>query len=327
MGKQIKVPVKDNPKINDLIFKELLKRGYSLEGNTRVWNIADSKLWYLTPEQAEAYLDVEDSKSYQKLASGAEFELIENHVLEIKNQLPINHLNIVDLGCGDGQKAAHIIKKLSGSYVKIKYCPIDISGYMVSKAVKTVSNIPGVDEVVETQWNISDFENLGNITSLLNTDKDTRNLFLLLGYTLGNFEIHDLLYQIRSSMRDGDLLIIVTGVGSNKWDQWTKNQENNKKLDAFFRHTPELLGLDDKNLKFGARLVNNRVEYYYTILQDKLITFQNKTVDFNQGDQIIVAVSYKHEKDDFISYLNMHFNEVSSFLSKDKATILALCKK
>ena len=39
--------------INDLIFKELIKRGYSLEGKTRIWNIADSKLWYLTPEQAQ----------------------------------------------------------------------------------------------------------------------------------------------------------------------------------------------------------------------------------------------------------------------------------
>ena len=49
-------------KINDLIFKELIKRGYSLEGNTRVWNIADSKLWYLTPEQAQGYLDLDSDK-------------------------------------------------------------------------------------------------------------------------------------------------------------------------------------------------------------------------------------------------------------------------
>ena len=34
---------KDSLKINDLIIKELIKRGYSLEGNTRIWNIADSK--------------------------------------------------------------------------------------------------------------------------------------------------------------------------------------------------------------------------------------------------------------------------------------------
>jgi len=314
-------------KVNDLIFKELIKRGYSLEGNTRVWNIADSKLWYLTPEQAQSYLDVEDSKSYQKLASGSEFELIEAHIKDIKNSLQVDNLNIVDLGCGDGQKAAHIIKKINGFYKKIKYFPIDISGYMVSKAVKTVSNIPGVDEVVETQWNISDFDNLQNITTLLNSEEHSRNLFLLLGGTLGNFEIHDLLYQIKASMRIEDLLMIVTGIGHDKWELWTKDQENNKKLDAFFRYTPLLLGLEDKDLKFGARLTNGRIEYYYTILDDKLISFQNKEVKFYQGDQIVVAVSYKHKKEDLLSYLNMHFKEAEIFLSKDKAMVLALCKK
>ena len=61
MGKQDSKPI-----INDLIFRELIKRGYSLEGNTRVWNIADSKLWYLTPEQAQGYLDLEKDEKYQK---------------------------------------------------------------------------------------------------------------------------------------------------------------------------------------------------------------------------------------------------------------------
>ena len=60
MEKQFQKPPKQV--INDLIFKELIKRGYSLEGNTRVWNIADSKLWYLTPEQSEAFLDIEKGK-------------------------------------------------------------------------------------------------------------------------------------------------------------------------------------------------------------------------------------------------------------------------
>ena len=52
--------------VNDLIFKELLKRGYSLRGKTRVWNIADSKLCYLTPNQAQAFLDLERSSEYKK---------------------------------------------------------------------------------------------------------------------------------------------------------------------------------------------------------------------------------------------------------------------
>ena len=52
--------------VNDLIFKELLKRGYKLEGETRVWDIADSKLWYLTPKQAQGFLDLSKTEGYKK---------------------------------------------------------------------------------------------------------------------------------------------------------------------------------------------------------------------------------------------------------------------
>ena len=63
-------------KVNDLIFKELIKRGYSLEGNTRVWNIADSKLWYLTPEQAQGYLDLDADDKYKKATGQSQAENI-----------------------------------------------------------------------------------------------------------------------------------------------------------------------------------------------------------------------------------------------------------
>ena len=62
--------------INDLIFKELIKRGYALDGNTRVWNIADSKLWYLTPVQAQAYLNLIAGEEYNKELSPKEMTLL-----------------------------------------------------------------------------------------------------------------------------------------------------------------------------------------------------------------------------------------------------------
>ena len=75
----------ENSSINDLIFKELIKRGYSLEGNTRVWNIADSKLWYLTPDQSQAYLDLETDNSYKKQTGQQQAEnLAETNIEEIQ---------------------------------------------------------------------------------------------------------------------------------------------------------------------------------------------------------------------------------------------------
>lgn len=135
-----------SPKINDLIFKELIKRGYSLDGNTRIWNIADSKLWYLKPDQAQAFLDLEGSKSYQEDVIQKEIDLINGNIEEIDDWIDANKLNIIDLGCGDGKKAAIFINQLKENK-KLRYCPVDISSYMVNKAIENVKG-KDVEEVV-----------------------------------------------------------------------------------------------------------------------------------------------------------------------------------
>ena len=226
MGNAI-INQKDEVVINDLIFKELIKRGYSLEGNTRVWNIADSKLWYLTPEQAQAYLDLEDSDNFKDMASNEEFELLSKHIKEIKDAVNSDSMNIVDLGCGDGKKAAFIVENI-GKGMKIRYCPIDISGYMVEKAIETFSKLE-IEEILDLKYNISDFENLENIVPLLVKEEFKNNLFVMLGHTLGNFEINELLYEVRSSMKDGDVFIAISGIENKKWENWSdsaKDEEN-----------------------------------------------------------------------------------------------------
>jgi uncharacterized SAM-dependent methyltransferase len=316
---------KPTPKINDLIFKELIKRGYSLEGNTRVWNIADSKLWYLTPEQSKSYLDLENSTEHKKEISRVEFDLIDANIKEIIDKIGKEPMNIIDLGCGDGAKAANIIKHLKEK-VKLRYCPIDISGYMVSKAVETISKL-NAGEVIESQWNISDFDNLVNVVPLLDKGEFKKNLFFLLGYTLGNFEINELLFEIRTSMKKGDLLITIAGLGNSKWEKIAEDAKDDKITNEFFIHIPLLLGLRRDEVQFSARYVNSRIEFYYSVNVDKKIQFQDKSVQLNNGDQIVVAVAYKHAKHDLMEYLNMHFDDVMLKVSKDGSTALAICKR
>jgi uncharacterized SAM-dependent methyltransferase len=319
-------PPKDLSKINGLIFKELVKRGYSLEGNTRVWNLADSKLWYLTPNQAQAYLDLENSEDYKENVDNAEPELLETCIHQLKSFLEEGEsINVVDLGCGDGKKAAKILKGLS-NFIKVRYCPIDISAYMVQKAIKTVSELK-IEEIVKSQWNISDFDNLVNITPLLRQGNFKRNVILLLGYTLGNFEIHELLHEIRSSMVGTDILVLIDGIGNSKWERRAEECCKDLKTDNFFRNIPRMLGLLDKTLKFGARFVNSRIEFFYDVEKDQKISFRNKKVEFKRGDRIIVAISSKNNKDELKSILNIYFDEARIYISKDQSTALAICRK
>jgi len=314
----------ETPEINDLIFKELIKRGYSLEGNTRIWNIADSKLWYLKPEQAQSFLNLEKSKTYQNEVIQKEIDLINNNIKELLDRIGIENLNIIDIGCGDGKKAVLFIEHLKGK-VKIRYCPVDISSYMVEKAIRKIKAMD-VGEVVEFQWNISDFENIENITTLLRQGEFKKTLSLLLGNTLGNFEINELLYEIRSSMKGGDLLLIGNGLDNRRPEDILKSY-NTKEVNEFLIHIPLQLGLLEEDVKLGARFAHSRVELYYTIQKEKVIKFQEKEVTFNKGDQILVSVSYKYNKEDFTSFLNLYFDDVTIKISKDSSYALALCKK
>ncbi|VVB79644.1 Histidine N-alpha-methyltransferase [uncultured archaeon] len=323
-------PAKESDsKINDLIFKELIKRGYSLEGNTRVWNIADSKLWYLTPEQAQGYLDLESDQGYKTQTGQPQAEdLLEANITEIAEEIGDVPINIVDLGCGDGTKGLRIIellRKINPS-IKIRYCPIDISGYMVQKAIETVSN-KKVDEIIEFQYNISDFENLENVTPLLSKGEYKKNVFLLLGNTLGNFEIHELLYEIRSSMNMDDLFIIDTAIDDSKQEERAEAYKKNKLANDWLIHIPLQLGLLHEEVELGTRWKNQRIELYYTIKVNKLVKFQNREISFNKGDQMIIAIAFKHKKEDLLTYFNMHFRQVSLNVSKDKSKALLICKK
>ena len=315
------------PQVNDLIFKELIKRGYALEGNTRVWDIADSKLWYLTPAQAQAYLDLQASESYKSTIGPKELSLIEKNLKPIIKKLGKNPLNIIDLGCKKKKKAVIFVEGLNQEGIKLRYCPIDISGYMVEKAIEKISKL-NVEEVIDFEWNISDFENLENITPLLKKGEFKKNFFLLLGNTLGNFELHELLYEVRSGMKDGDLLLIGNGLNNEKIDEDViKFCKENRLNNEFLVHIPLQLGLNKEDVSFDVRFTNSRIEFYYNILKDKTIKFQDKTVDFKEGDQLIVAIAYHFEKSVLMSFLKLYFKDVEMFVSEEKSYMLAVCEK
>ena len=196
---------------------------------------------------------------------------------------------------------------------------------MVEKAIKNIKEADA-GEVVKFQWNISDFENIENIATLLRYGKFKKNISLLLGNTLGNFEINELLYEIRSSMNGGDFLMIGNGLDNRKPEEILKSYDT-KEVNNFLKHIPFQLGLSEEDIELGTRFENSRVEIYYTIQKKKTIKAHDKEVTFNKGDQLLVSVSYKYTKEDFMSFMNLYFDDVIVKTSEDGSYALALCKK
>jgi len=316
----------DSQKINDLIFKELIKRGYSLEGNTRIWNIADSKLWYLTPEQSQAYLDAENSREYKKKMVDNEIKLLGETIPKIMKKISSKeNMTLVDVGCGDGKKAIVPINILKSNH-KINYCPIDISAYMVNRAIENISNLDGVEKVVKFQWNVSDFENLENVTELLR--RGGRELLILfLGSTLGNFETHDLLYSLQNSMGFGDSLLIGVSLSNTKDEEELAKSYITPEADNFMGHVLVELGFSRDEIKFGARYRHRRVECFYEIKENKTIKFQDKELNFKKGDQIIVSYSHKYNQKELEDAIKLYFGKYEFYTNEEKDWTLLFCQK
>jgi uncharacterized SAM-dependent methyltransferase len=312
-------------KINDLIFKELLLRGFQLEENTRVWNIADSKLWYLSPSQARGYLELEKNENYKKSIISKEVSLINKNLSSFLKELPFNAYNLIDLGCGDGKKAALFINEFS-KRISIRYCPIDISSYMVNEAARTIREL-GIGEVLKLKWNISDFENLDNVMPLFRDTGFGNHFMMLLGNTLGNFDREDILHGIKNSMEGNDVLLIGNGItDGHKDSDWIRDYKD-EKINGWLIKVPLLMGLRQNDIKYDVRFKNSRIEEIYTLQKDVKLKHLGRVINFKSGDIIITAISYKYTISRFKANISKFFSDVKIFTDEDVSYALAFCKK
>ncbi len=308
--------------VNNLIFNEVIKRGYKLQGNTRVLDLSDCKLWYLTPKQSQGFLNVEENPEYKKFLTDVEISLIKDNLNFILSQMKAKSYNIVDVGCGNGKKASLFIGELS-KHLSIRYCPIDISAYMVNAASDTIRKL-NIGDVLEFSWNISDFENLDNVTSLFRNQSHKHHLMLFLGNTMGNFSQNNILETIKRSMKKGDFLLIGNGIITHVTPELIRSYYNKSMID-FWIQPLKLIGFKNNEVEYNVRFINFKIEIYFTILKDKSIKYMEKTIDFKKGDQVNVGISYKYKKNDFKKILTKFFRKVEIITNKEETYALALC--
>lgn len=314
----------DNSQVNDLLFKELIKNGYSLEGRTRVWNIADSKLWYLTAEQMKLSEELDKDPIFKR-NNDDELKLFDEDLQDIKKELN-QPFNFIDLGF-NGAKVIEILRKLSAFGVPFNYCPLDVNPLMLTRAKELFSQAKDLSDkkvgFVELQ---GDFANLDTILAKLKKTHYKKNVIFLSRDVFVNLDPNEILYHIRTSIGKEDALILTSSIYGRSWSKRAKNYLAGSKLDLFAAKNLELLGIPRKDTSFEVRFKNSRLEMVYTLKMNKEIVHDGKKVVLKKGDKVLVIFSYKHFKEDLLTYLNINFGEVNTVVSHNKLYILALCK-
>ena len=181
-------------KIEDAVLK-----GLSLEKKKLPsWLIFDSR-------GSEIFNQITQLRNYHPSKCEMEiFTTCKSKLSKIFSSIP-SHL--VELGSGDGNKTAVLIKQLLEDGVKVRYTPIDISEGAINNLTNTLKKKFSSLSLNITGWVGDYFDGLASITN----NEKARKMVLFLGVTLNNMDMPDaksFLNNLHQSLRQDDLLLI-----------------------------------------------------------------------------------------------------------------------
>lgn len=310
--------------VRKILCRELIKNGYSESGGNRVWNIANRSFLHLNPESSKRFLDLYTFAPYRKNIYERELKLIRKNVKKIIKKIGTDKsFNLIDIGCGNGEKAKEFLRALDGK-VKVRYCPVSPDNFMIKEALKNIKT-EGFKNIVYKPYRAM-YSNLDGVAPLMRSREFQKNVILLHGSILGSYEINDYLFNLGEGMFRGGYMIIGNGMRTGRRPVNLKNYRHPIFAKLFIPLMKEL-GFKENELEYGVRFNNTRIEWFFKVKKDKSMRAGLRKLVFNEGDEILVAMLYKYYFKELNEFFNMYFSEVDVVRDPKNKYALALCKK
>ncbi|MBS3142477.1 L-histidine N(alpha)-methyltransferase [Candidatus Woesearchaeota archaeon] len=256
-----------------------------------------------------------------------ESEMLTKHAQDIINTFT-SRFNVIDIGCGNGEKAQIILKGISG--FRPKYAALDISPEMLGLAE---NNITKELKTLNAEFHTVDFEegNFANITQHLREKNYPNNLFLFLGNTVGNVpDKSRILSNIRESMTVKDFLLIgIEMFDLSRIQDVLAHYHGNKVWRNIIFTTLEHCGLHQDDGAFEVTFNKNKsqVEARFILKTAKELKYGERTIRFRKGEKILLMISYKSTpKNIQILLAETGFMIHRLFLNEREDYALILCK-
>lgn len=175
-----------------------------IEGLTSEPKTISSKFFY-DDYGSEIFRDIMRMPEYYLTDSEAEvFELHKQHLAQSFCDT-CDHIDLVELGAGDGMKTRIILSHMYNNNINFRYVPVDISEASNQKLVETlISEYPSM-RIEEMTGDY--FEMIGELSARYSN----RKIIMFLGSNLGNYDIDesiDFLCKLSSMMSQNDKLLL-----------------------------------------------------------------------------------------------------------------------
>lgn len=270
-------------------------------------------------EGADRYTSLAHPK---EVGGETELDIFLANEREFARHLEGKNFNLLDLGCGDGKKAAFFISHINKS--ASAYFALDISGRMLEIAVNNMQlahpNMP-----YETFEDDFEYGNIANVTYYLNRRYQSRNLIIFLGNTIGNLsDAHRVLVNLRESMSDEDFLIV--GLAYYNPKNIPVSSYNNPNIIEILWSVPEKIGIkrSDARIYWTYNKAKRQLECQLEFLKDWRQTFGVNFLQFANGQRIRMAISRRFNREDiFELFAESGFKIEFLVNDKDNALILS----
>ena len=251
----------------------------------RVWFADDSKLWYVSSQQAKAYLSIDSSKAYKKGMHNAEHDAIQLNMPRIIARMA-PELYLFDLGCGTAMMTIKITKQAEDAGKKVGLVLVDLSLPILNVAVRNAKRA-GIHDIRRVQ---KDFQK--DMNGIVGTVEGTTQKLLNLGANFVNFDSDEILSTMSSVMREGDLVYFSAQINTKQNIAGIVQQYRSKAIERMVEGELSYLGFGLADLKYDTRfnLKTNRVECYCEV---KAIPESIKTEKLRVGDEIVGITSFK----------------------------------
>ena len=207
--------------------------------------------------------------------------------------------NIIDIGPGNGKKARTIL-----TYVRTKtklayYIGLDISQEMLNMALRNLRLYRCHGVAMSSV--IIDFEqgNFSQVTRKLRQENYPRNLFFLLGNTIGNpFDKDRVLTNIRESMTISDYLVI--GLELADLSNTTRILQHYQQpvVISFILFCLRSVGIKPSDGKIEVRFnkLKSQIEMRFRFTRSVHLEYEGEVFKYSKGDRVLLLISYKSDR-------------------------------
>lgn len=250
-----------------------------------------------------------------------------------------SHLNIVDLGTGNGMATRELLAHMASSGKLRRYIGIDISQDMLDIAKNNLQTWLGHEIRLETHQRDFSHQRFSELLLADSYGKDatqTANLMLFAGTTITNFREPDQpLHTIRGSMGRNDLLVTCLRLDGEKARHFFDfgAEKGASLLGPRHKYLPDLLNIDPSfyeveqffDERARARIIQIRLKIALSL--DFEVGAFRKTLDLAKGERIILWRCWHYTDYEIIDKFDQNgFSLLQATKSKDQEYMLLVSR-